>query len=199
MKVGRFATQHSLIAVLVLMGLCPSQALAQHDDTHSLTSQYHDTDQKRNRSALIKAVQDATDQFQDPKAAEGQGYLLQFGCVSGGEFGAMGLHYVNGGLVDGKIDVRYPEIVIYEPTPSGRLRITGADYLVTKEAWEADPKHTAPPELMGQLFHLFDSPNRFGLPPFYTLHVWAWKENPNGAFVNWHPNVSCEEFNPRRK
>ena len=38
---------------------------------------------------------------------------------------------------------------------------------------------------MGQLLHLFESPNRFGLPAFYTLHVWAWKENPNGAFVNW--------------
>jgi hypothetical protein len=45
---------------------------------------------------------------------------------------------------------------------------------------------------MGQLMHLFESPNRFGLPAFYTLHVWAWKANPNGAFVNWHPNVSCE-------
>ena len=33
------------------------------------------------------------------------------------------------------------------------------------------------------------------LPAFYTLHVWAWKHNPNGAFVNWHPNVNCEPFN----
>jgi hypothetical protein len=47
---------------------------------------------------------------------------------------------------------------------------------------------------MGQLFHLFEAPNRFGLPPFYTLHVWAWKDNPNGAFVNWHPRVSCDSF-----
>ena len=47
---------------------------------------------------------------------------------------------------------------------------------------------------MGQLFHLFESPNRFGLPAFYTLHVWAWKENPNGTFVNWHPKVSCDGF-----
>ena len=36
---------------------------------------------------------------------------------------------------------------------------------------------------MGQLLHLFESPNRFGLPAFYTLHVWAWKENPTGMFV----------------
>jgi hypothetical protein len=51
-----------------------------------------------------------------------------------------------------------------------------------------------PPELYGQLFHYFESPNRFGLKPFYTLHVWAWKENPAGTFSNWNPNVSCDAF-----
>ena len=60
------------------------------------------------------------------------------------------------------------------------------------DAW--NKTHSGPPELMGQFFHLFEAPNRFGLPAFYTLHVWAWKENPKGAFVNWHPNVSCEQF-----
>ena len=72
---------------------------------------------------------------------------------------------------------------------------TGADFLVFAATW--DQKHTAPPQLMGQLLHLFESPNRFGLPAFYTLHVWAWKENPNGTFVNWHPNVSCDAFTPQ--
>ena len=51
---------------------------------------------------------------------------------------------------------------------------------------------------MGQLFHYFEAPNRFGLPAFYTLHVWAWKDNPNGAFVNWHPDVSCQSFDGHR-
>jgi len=36
----------------------------------------------------------------------------------------------------------------------------------------------------------------FGLPAFYALHVWAWKDNPNGTFVNWNPAVSCDAFNP---
>jgi hypothetical protein len=62
-----------------------------------------------------------------------------------------------------------------------------------------DAKHQGPPELMGQLFHFFESPNRFGLPPFYTLHVWAWKDNPNGTFTNWNPAVSCDAFNPRAR
>jgi hypothetical protein len=39
--------------------------------------------------------------------------------------------------------------------------------------------------------------NRFGLPAFYTLHVWAWKNNPNGTFTNWNPTVSCDAFADR--
>jgi hypothetical protein len=50
----------------------------------------------------------------------------------------------------------------------------------------------------GQLVHLFDSPYRFGLPPFYTLPVWAWKDNPSGTFTNWNPDVSCDGYNGGR-
>ena len=105
----------------------------------------------------------------------------------------MGLHYVNMPLVlDGELDPARPEIVIYEPQPNGRPKLIGADFLVLADAWNAT--HQGPPQLMGQLFHLFESPNRFGLPAFYTLHVWAWKESASGPFVNWHPKVSCEGF-----
>jgi hypothetical protein len=100
----------------------------------------------------------------------------------------------SGDVHDSDLDVRYPQIVIYEPTANGRLRLVGADYLVYAAGWNNVHVPGDPPQLMGQLFHLFDAPNRFALPAFYTLHVWAWKDNPNGAFVNWHPNVSCENF-----
>jgi hypothetical protein len=144
-------------------------------------------------NTLIKAVREATARFKDVSVAEAEGYALQFGCVSGDDAGAMGLHYVNPTLVNsGVLDPARPQIVIYEPTPDGGRRLIGADFLVVADAWNAT--HSGPPELMGQFFHLFTSPNRFGLPAFYTLHVWAWKENPKGAFVNWHPNVSCASF-----
>ena len=68
---------------------------------------------------------------------------------------------------------------------------------MTKEAWDAKHPDEGLPELRGQLLQLFETPNRFGLGVFYTLHVWAWKDNPNGTFVNWHPEVSCDAFNPR--
>jgi len=197
MKVKRFARQLQFSTIaLALMSVGPLPVMAQDAHTHAPTPQNNDLtpDQKIKASALLKKVRDATERFQNVEAAEADGYELQFGCVSGDSAGAMGLHYVNGNLVNkGEVNVKYPQIVIYESTADGRLRLIGADYLVLAEGW--DKNHPgAPPELMGQLFHLFDAPNRFGLPAFYTLHVWAWKDNPNGAFVNWHPNVSCESF-----
>jgi hypothetical protein len=150
---------------------------------------------RRSHNALVEAVREATARFKDVIAAENEDYHLLFGCVSGGETGAMGLHYVNLELVkDLELDPSRPEIILYEPLPNGRLRLTGADFLVFADAWDAASPGN-PPQLMGQLLHRFEAPNRFGLPAFYTLHVWAWKDNPSGTFVNWHDNVSCDGFN----
>ena len=146
-------------------------------------------------TGLIRIVREATERFKDVRVAEQEGYSLMFGCVSGPDSGAMGLHYVNLPLVlDGVLDPWKPEIIIYEPLPNGKLKMTGADFLVFAEDWHKT--NAATPALQGQLLHLFESPNRFGLPNFYTLHVWAWKENPTGAFANWHSNVSCDAFAP---
>jgi hypothetical protein len=197
MKVGRFATQlgYSLLGALVLIGVSPAPASADDDQSQAASSHHdHGTDQRKPSSALVRIIRESTERFRNVAVAEAEGYGLLFGCVSGDEAGAMGMHFVNGDLIgDDVLDPTRPEIVIYEPTSNGRLRLIGADFLVFADVWNA--KHDAPPQLMGQAFHLFDAPNRFGLPAFYTLHVWAWKENPTGSFVNWHSNVSCDGFN----
>ena len=175
-----------VMGVAALVSLRASGVSAQSGHEHGQES--------KSGGALIKIVREATERFQDVEVAKAEGYVLQFGCVSGSESGAMGMHFVNGPLVgDGELDPTRPEIVIYEPLPNGKLKLIGADYLVLADAWNA--KHAGPPEMMGQLFHLFEAPNRFGLPAFYTLHVWAWKDNPAGTFVNWHTKVSCDSFN----
>jgi hypothetical protein len=197
MKVRPFATQirHSMIA-LALTSAASLPALAQNSASDQATLA-----PRAQSTALLQIVRDATKDFQTVQAAEAAGYKLQFGCVSGDSGGAMGLHYVNGEFlkqasIDAKhgiVDATHPPIVIFEPEPNGIPHLIGADYIIMAADW--DKHNKAPPELMGQLFHLFDAPNRFELPAFYTLHVWAWKHNPNGAFVNWHPNVKCEPFN----
>jgi hypothetical protein len=180
--VRRFSYAAGLLA-LVATG--SSHAAAQ--------SHEHTSDAKTASGAFVRLVRESTERFKDVSVAEQEGYGLLFGCVSGPDYGAMGMHFVNFPLVlDGVLDPTKPEIVIYEPLPDGRLRLIGADYLVLADAWNAT--HSAPPELGGQLLHFFEAPNRFGLPPFYTLHVWAWKENPTGMFSNWHAKVSCEAF-----
>jgi hypothetical protein len=180
---------------MVLAAISASMPLAQAHDhgAHASSASHQSSPKERKRaSELVRVVREATARYRDVRAAEADNYNLLFGCVSGAEWGAMGLHYVNLELAaDGKLDPMRPEIVIYEPLPNGGRKIVGADYLVFAADWDAS-KGT--PILNGQLMHLIDSPNRYGLPAFYTLHVWAWKDNPNGAFVNWHPKVSCDDF-----
>ena len=194
MKGNRFSfplqSQYVMGLALALLSACPSQA---QTPAHSHPIPAMSAAQQSKASELIRIVRESTARFHDVNVAEAEGYALQFGCVSGDSAGAMGLHYVNGTILNsGVIDPTHPPIVIYEPTSNGKLKLIGADFLVFADAWNA--KNSAPPQLMGQLFHLFDAPNRFELPSFYTLHVWAWKDNPNGAFVNWHPNVDCQQF-----
>lgn len=151
-------------------------------------------DRQSSATGLVREVRAATADFRDVRFAEAAGYASADSCVSGPEEGAMGIHFANGALVgDGVLDASKPELLVYEQRGS-RLRLLGVEYLVFAEAWH---KHTAaPPVLMGQQFHYVGAPNRYGGPAFYELHVWAWKDNPNGMFVDWNPNVSCEEFVP---
>jgi len=189
----KFRFGSAIVAVLAVMCFGTSRPLAQ-DHAHGALK----SDRRGDHNALVQTVREVTAQFKDVRAAEAAGYELMFGCVSGPDSGAMGLHYVNLPLVlDGVIDATRPEIILYEPLPNGRLKLTGADFLVLADAWDAG--HSTAPELMGQFFHQFESPNRFGLPRFYTLHVWAWKESPTGTFVNWHSNVSCDAFSGQQQ
>ncbi len=149
------------------------------------------SDEEASVPGLPKVVREATREFRDDALAESAGYGAFLGCVSGSQQGAMGVHYVNATLVgDDTVIASQPEILVYEPTRNGRLRLVAVEYIVFAEAWHAVTE--TPPVLMGQVFHYTGSPNRYGLPPFYALHVWAWKRNANGVFADWNPAVSCE-------
>jgi hypothetical protein len=183
---------HYAFVVLIVAAIATGSATAQSPHNHGSRSK---TQQLTAQGSLLKAVRESTVRFKDVSVAEAEGYSLMFGCVTGPDSGAMGLHYVNLALVgSGVVDAAKPQIVIYEPQADGHLQLIGADFLVYADQWDKSHPGEGAPQLMGQLFHYFESPNRFGLPAFYTLHVWAWKPNPSGAFVNWHPNVSCVAF-----
>jgi hypothetical protein len=63
---------------------------------------------------LVETVRHATRQFIDVNTATRAKYSPAFGCVSGPDRGAMGVHFINGELVgDGELDATRPEALIY--------------------------------------------------------------------------------------
>jgi hypothetical protein len=133
-------------------------------------------------STLVDRVRIANDRFKDVSVAVGEGYA-PIPCASGIDGGAMGVHYVNGKLLQVEVpDIAHPQAVMYEPTADGKVSLIAVEYITPK----------GPASLEGQLFNFTGTPNRYGLGPFYELHVWAWKANPRGAFADMNPNVSCE-------
>jgi len=134
------------------------------------------------RAPLVEHVRAANERFRDVAAAVAEGYA-PIPCTSGVDGGAMGVHYVNPAyLKDETIDIKRPQAVMYEPTADGKMALIAVEYIAFK----------GPASLEGQLFSFTGAPNRYGLDPFYELHVWAWKANPRGAFADMNPQVSCE-------
>jgi hypothetical protein len=139
--------------------------------------------------SLAAQVRRATAIYRDINQAIAAGYQQFGGCVSGPEVGAMGVHFVNGALVDATLEVERPEALIYE-VKGGMARLLGVEYITPAPVWDA--AHPELPLLSGQHFQLLGTPNRYRLPALYELHVWAWRENPNGTYVDWNPRVSCD-------
>jgi hypothetical protein len=140
------------------------------------------------RATLVDRVRTANDRFKDMAVAVSEGYA-PIPCASGVDGGAMGVHYVNAKLLGSEsVDIAHPQAVMYEPTADGKMNLIAVEYITAK----------GPASLEGQLFSFTGAPNRYGLGPFYELHVWAWKANPRGAFADMNPAVSCEHAHPMK-
>jgi len=147
-----------------------------------------------NTAALLNA-RDATAAYTNQAAAQAAGYELLtdaagIACIEEPGAGAMGIHYVKGALVQsGTIDPARPQALVYELQANGGLHLVAVEYVALQDAWDAT--HDAPPSLFGESFMLTPAGNRFGLPAFYSLHAWIWKNNPSGTFSMWNPTDSC--------
>jgi hypothetical protein len=155
-------------------------------------AEQHDAKAPAPHSAFVQTVREATEIFRDVRNTTDAGYGPALGCVSGPEAGAMGVHYVNPGrLMDNELDPAHPEALIYE-IKNNVARLVGVEFIVIADVWHLTHEPQDVPILEGQLLHFVDSPNRFGLPAHYELHVWAWRDNPKGTYVDWNPRVSCD-------
>lgn len=146
-------------------------------------------------AGLVSVVRQSTWQYRDIRNAAPT-YALTGGCVSG-DTGVMGVHYADfASVIDGQLDPTKPEILVYEPTANGGMRLVAVEYIIFADAWDAAHADGAPPMVMGQNMHYLPENNRYRLPASYILHVWAWKHNPNGMYANWNPRVTCKYYAP---
>ena len=185
MKKLVFVTSPIALTVLALSSLGLAQRnMAQHDMAQHDMKSAEPADQ----STLFQTVRNATKQYVDVNAATAAGYGPFLGCVSGSDHGAMGIHYVNGNLLNGTVNATTPQALIYEPS-NGGMTLVGVEFIADAATWLKN--NSAPPVLDGQTFLFVDAPNRFNIPAFFELHVWAWRHNPQGSYVDWNDYVSC--------
>jgi len=145
-------------------------------------------------SPLVDKVRRATSRFRDVNVATAEYWVPGTPCVSGPNSGAMGVHFLQmSRLRDGVLKADEPEALIYEPLPGGAFRLVGVEYIVVAEDWVKLHPDGSTPALEGHLTNYVGAPNRYGLPAFYELHVWAWERNPDGSFADWNTRVSCEK------
>jgi hypothetical protein len=154
----------------------------------------------------LAGARNATASYHDLATANAAGYSVevadtaQLTCIADpAGSGAMGIHYLNPTLVPelfdpaaaAAVDAATPELLVYAPDQDGSAkRLVALEYLTIKASWDAQ-HNNVPPSLFGQTFNETGAGNRFGLPPFYSLHAWIWDPNPTDLFAPWNPRVSC--------
>jgi hypothetical protein len=130
-------------------------------------------------SPLVEKVRRATRRYRDVNVAIAEGWAPGTPCVSGPNEGAMGVHFV------------LPARIGDGPLPGGAMRLVGVEFIVIAADWTKKNPNGPAPAVDGHLTHFVGEPNRYGLPAFHELHVWAWEQNPKGYFADWNTLVSC--------
>lgn len=138
----------------------------------------------------IKELRAAIEPLRDLDAAQEAGYdvvvvhpVNSRTCLRDQQLGAMGVHYLNGALVDDTVIASAPEVLIYEPQEDGSFDFVGVEFLIPFTIRGEDQP---PPVLFGTDFrqnHTFN---------VWALHAWVGRDNPSGIFADWNPDVSCQ-------
>jgi hypothetical protein len=178
----------SAIACVTIAGLAPAVLGAQAKQQGSSVTNVQ----------AITVVRKALEKYKDPIAAVHDGYYSTVGCVdfpTGGtehgamEYkpGAMGVHFLNMAYVSPKLDSTKPQVLLYEPV-GDRLVLVGAEWFVPTEVSKT------PPTILG---HQLMGPMEGHAPIMpaelhhWDLHVWLFKDNPNGMFSPTNSAVKC--------
>jgi hypothetical protein len=164
----------------------------------------------------LDEIRAANARFQDVNIALAEGYIPDPSgmCVTAemegrpAEAGAMGIHYLRPDLlqitsveprVNGNsiyTDFMAPAILIYEPQADGSLELVAVENLVFRKAWY-EAGNLQPPVFRGVQFdRMVDDPateidEAHGFEPHYDLHLWLYRDNPDGVYSPFNTNVTC--------
>jgi hypothetical protein len=182
------------LLTLASLTLAVSLAAAGGQSSYAGQSPQAAPQSKPDPTPLIDKVRAATARFKDINVAIAEGWVQGTPCVSGPDTGAMGVHFVQPArIAAGVLQADEPEALIYEPLRRGEYRLVGVEFIVLADVWQSKNPAGTTPALDGDLLNYVGAPNRYGLPAFYELHVWAWENNPKGSFADWNTAVTCEK------
>lgn len=147
----------------------------------------------------LAATRAALDKYQDPMQAVRDGYFSTVACI---EFrapagtghahmdykpGAMGVHFLNPATIGAQLDSLKPQVLLYEPV-GDKLVLVGAEWFVPLTV------SSTPPVIFGRTLQGpmegHDPIMPAGLH-HWDLHVWLWRDNPNGVFSPTNARVKC--------
>jgi hypothetical protein len=142
----------------------------------------------------LAALARATAPYHDVATALADGWSEQPMCMTypegfhGEAPGTMGNHFYNVAyLTDGgHVEASQPDLLLYEKRQKGSWRLNAVEYVIPARDL---PGTATPPQLFGQQFTFYPEVGAAGI---WGLHVWLWRHNPRGLYVNLSPRVSCQ-------
>ena len=156
-------------AIVVTVGY-PGVAIADSDKLASDT-----------RKELAQARR-ATAKYHDIDAAYADGFVDADIFLPG-----VGCHLINLGYLDGDFELTKPELLIYancSPGQGGEAELRAIEYVTL---CGGPPTCTLPPP------EGFSGDDDIWTPftdgSLWTLHVWVWRNNPDGIFVKINPRI----------
>ena len=149
-------------------------------------------------SPELLAVKSQLEKYQNPIVAVHDGYFSSVGCIEYPQGavegsmkyakGGMGVHFLNFQNIGPTLDPSKPQVLIYEPVGDS-LRLVAAEWFMPAELAGASP-----PTVFGKSLEGPMEGHQPLMPPgfhHYDLHVWLWKNNPEGVFSPTNPAVKC--------
>jgi hypothetical protein len=160
----------AVLAVLAAVAVCLSACVSDADT------------ERQAESAALEELRALSAGFGDIAVAEAAGFSQRVtSCWFHRELGGQGYHYRHPERVDAMLNLREPELLMYEPTADGGMSFVAVEYVVPMSDW----RDSTPPRLLGRQFM------RNEQLQLWALHVWLGKENPSGLYADWNPTVSC--------